>query len=126
VRILLDTHIYVWWLANDRRLPVAADAIIMDSANEVFVSAASIWEVSIKSALGQIEVDPNELVESIQTCGFKELHISSRHAVETAKLPRHHRDPFDRLLVAQSLVEPAHLLTHDRQLTAYGETILFV
>jgi PIN domain nuclease of toxin-antitoxin system len=126
VRILLDTHIYVWWLANDRRLPVAADAIIMDSANEVFVSAASIWEVSIKSALGQIEVDPNELVESIQTCGFKELHISSRHAVETAKLPHHHRDPFYRLLVAQSLVEPAHLLTHDRQLTAYGETILLV
>lgn len=126
MRILLDTHIYIWWLADDRRLPKEADAKIIDKDNEIYVSAASIWEISIKAALGQIQVDPTEIVESIHACGFQELPITSRHAIETGKLPPHHRDPFDRLLVAQSRVEPMYLLTHDQQLAIYGETILTV
>ncbi len=116
MRRLLGTHLYVWWQADDRRLPKAADALIKDQDNEIFVSAGSIWEISIEAALGQIQVDPSEIVESIHGCGFQELPISSRHAIETGKLPHHHRDPFDRLLVAQSRVEPMYLLTHDQQL----------
>lgn len=126
MRILLDTHIFVWWLANDRKLPKAAEPLILDPDNEIHVSAASIWEISIKEALGQIQVDPSLLVASIADSGFRELPVSARHAIETGKLPPHHRDPFDRLLVAQSRIEPMYLLSHDRQLAAYGDTVLIV
>jgi len=126
VRILLDTHIFVWWLANDRKFPKAADALIRDPDNEIHVSAASIWEIAIKEGSGQIQVDPSLLVASIADSGFRELPVTVRHAIETGKLPQHHRDPFDRLLVAQSRAEPLYLLTNDRQLSAYGDTILFV
>jgi PIN domain nuclease of toxin-antitoxin system len=126
VRILLDTHIFVWWLANDRKLPKAADALILDPDNEIRVSAASIWEIAIKQALGQIQVDPSLLVGSIPDSGFCELPVTARHALETGKLPPHHRDPFDRLLVAQSRAEPMYLLSHDRQLAVYGDTVLII
>ncbi len=126
MRILLDTHIFVWWLANDRKLPKKAEPFILDPDNEIHVSAASVWEIAIKQALGQIQVDPSLLVASIPDCGFRELPVTSRHAIETGKLPPHHRDPFDRLLVAQSLIEPMYLLTHNRQLTDYGDTVWVV
>ena len=126
MRILLDTHIFVWWLANDRKLPKAADALILDPDNEIHVSAASIWEIAIKEALGQIQVDPSLLVTSIADSGFCELPVTARHAIETGKLPPHHRDPFDRLLVAQSRTEPMYLLSHDRQLAVYGDTVLII
>ncbi len=126
MRILLDTHIFVWWLANDRKLPKMADSFILDPDNVIHVSSASIWEIAIKSALGQIEADLSLLVASIAESGFQELPVTARHAIETGKLPPHHRDPFDRMLVAQSRVEPMYLLTHDRQLAAYGDTILFI
>jgi PIN domain nuclease of toxin-antitoxin system len=126
VRILLDTHIFVWWLANDRKLPKAADALILDPDNEIHVSAASIWEIAIKQALGQIQVDPSLLVASIPDSGFCELPVTARHAIETGTLPPHHRDPFDRLLVAQSRAEPMYLLSHDRQLAVYGDTVLII
>lgn len=126
MRILLDTHIFAWWQANDRKLPKAADPLILDPDNEIFVSAASIWEIAIKTALGQIQVNPSLLVDSINGSGFHELPINSHHAIESGKLPPHHRDPFDRMLVAQSRIEPMHLLTHDRQLTIYGNSVLVV
>jgi PIN domain nuclease of toxin-antitoxin system len=126
VRILLDTHIFVWWLANDRKLPKAADALILDPDNEIHVSAASIWEIAIKQALGQIQVAPSLLVASIPDSGFCELPVTARHAIETGTLPPHHRDPFDRLLVAQSRAEPMYLLSHDRQLAVYGDTVLII
>ena len=126
MRILLDTHIFIWWLANDRKLPKGADALILEPDNEIYVSAASIWEIAIKEALGQIQVDPSLLVASIAESGFRELPVTARHAIETGKLPPHHRAPFDRLLVAQCRVEPMYLLTHDRLLAAYGDTILMV
>lgn len=126
MRILLDTHIFVWWLANDRKLPKAADPLILDPSNEIHVSAASVWEIAIKSGLGQIEVDPLLVVAAIPESGFKELSITAQHAIEVRALPQHHRDPFDRMLVAQSRVEPMHLLTHDKQLAAYGNNVLVV
>jgi PIN domain nuclease of toxin-antitoxin system len=126
MRILLDTHIFVWWLANDRKLPKAADPLILDPANEIYVSAASIWEIAIKAALGQIQVEPALVVAAIPESGFRELPVTARHAIEVTALPRHHRDPFDRMLVAQSRIEPMHLLTHDRQLAAYGDSVLII
>lgn len=126
MRILLDTHIYVWWLADDARLTKYALKMIEDPANTIFVSAASIWEIAIKAALGVIRADPEEIAEAVQPSGFENLPITSRHAVQVAKLPVHHRDPFDRMLVAQSLVEPMRLLTHDQTLARYGSLVLVV
>lgn len=126
MRVLLDTHILLWWLMDDRRLPKAADNIIKDPDNAVFVSAASIWEVAIKASLGQIEADPLAIQSAIEPSGFTELSITGKHAAQVAKLPSYHRDPFDRMLVAQSLAEPMRLLTSDTLLAKYGDMVLAV
>ena len=126
MRVLLDTHILLWWLMDDRRLPKEADKIIKDPGNAIYVSAASIWEIAIKASLGQIEVDPFAVQAAIAPSGFAGLPISGQHAAHVAKLPSHHRDPFDRMLVAQSLVEPMRLLTSDAILARYGDMILAI
>jgi len=126
MRVLLDTHILLWWLTDDRRLPKDADKIIKDPDNAIFVSAASIWEVAIKASLGQIEADPLAIQSAIEPSGFTELPITGKHAAQVAKLPSHHRDPFDRMLVAQSLAEPMRLLTGDAMLAKYGDMVLAV
>ena len=126
MRVLLDTHILLWWLMDDRRLPKDAEQIIKDPDNAIFVSAASIWEVAIKAALGQIEADPLAIQSAIEPSGFTELPITGKHAAQVAKLPSHHRDPFDRMLVAQSLAEPMRLLTSDTLLAKYGDMVLAV
>lgn len=113
MRVLLDTHILLWWLADDRRLPKGAERIIKDPDNVIFVSAASIWEIAIKASLRQIEADPSAIRAAVEPSGFAELPITGKHAAQVAKLPSHHRDPFDRMLVAQSLAEPMRLLTGD-------------
>jgi len=123
MRLLLDTHLLVWWFAG-AKLPRTARELISDPANEVFASAASIWELAIKSALGRIDVDTDELVPALAKGGVAELPVTARHASAVARLPDHHRDPFDRLLVAQSLVEPMLLLTHDRILARYGSSVV--
>ncbi|NKE73626.1 type II toxin-antitoxin system VapC family toxin [Candidatus Manganitrophus noduliformans] len=124
MRLLLDTHLMLWWLTGDRRLPKQADQLIADSDNEVYVSAASIWEVAIKSALGRIEGDVTEIEAALGPSGFLQLPINGKHAAQVSKLPPHHQDPFDRMLVAQSLIEPMRLLTHDRTLAKYGEMVI--
>ncbi|RJQ46661.1 MAG: type II toxin-antitoxin system VapC family toxin [Gammaproteobacteria bacterium] len=126
MRVLLDTHVLLWWLKADKRLSKEAEAIIKDPSNAIFVSAASVWEIAIKAALGQIEVDPAAVTEAIAPSGFTELPVTGKHAAEISKLPPHHRDPFDRMLVAQSLLEPMRLLTSDRTLAQYGEMVLLV
>jgi len=121
MRILLDTHIFIWATTDDARLsPLARD--LMLAATEVYVSAASIWEISIKSRLGKIDADPDVMVRAIATSGFRELPVSAAHAAQIARLPHaaDHKDPFDRLLVAQSMVEPLVLLTADPKVVAYG------
>jgi len=121
VRILLDTHLLLWALAQPSKLPAAARRQI-DSA-EVFVSAASIWEVSIKSALGKLKADPRAVLAAIEPSGFNLLAITGEHAAKVAELPRHHDDPFDRILVAQAAVEPMVLLTNDQALRDYGPIV---
>ncbi len=98
----------------------------MNEAEEVFVSSASIWEVAIKVRLGKMNADPQELFDQIERNGFQELPVLSRHALLVAKLPMHHTDPFDRLLVAQAMSEPLHLLTADPQLRQYSELVIQV
>ena len=120
-RILLDTHLLLWAFAAPERLPIRARKRI--DVSEVFVSAASIWEVSIKASLGKIQADASLLLPEIEPAGFTLLPISGEHAVAVGLLPSIHRDPFDRMLVAQARTEPLILLTNDAALAAYGEGI---
>ncbi|MBV8342722.1 MAG: type II toxin-antitoxin system VapC family toxin [Gammaproteobacteria bacterium] len=122
MKVLLDTHVFLWAVTANRRLSVAARSRIR-TAEAVYVSAASIWEVAIKARLGKIEGDPRALVAAITASGFLELPISAQHAAAIAALPLHHADPFDRLLLAQAFTEPLHLLTADRALAAYGGAV---
>jgi PIN domain nuclease of toxin-antitoxin system len=125
MRLLLDTHIYLWVLSDSRRLKADARRRI-EAADAVHVSAVSIWETAIKSALGKVEGDPAEMAASIAGCGFVELPVMARHGAQVALLPLHHHDPFDRLLVAQAQSERLHLLTVDSALEAYGESVIRV
>ena len=121
MRILLDTHLLLWALAEPEKLS-ATTRNRLDAA-EVFVSAASVWEVSIKVALGKLEADPSELLAAIEPAGFELLPITGLHAAAVAALPLLHRDPFDRMLVAQARTEPLILLTNDTVLEQYGPGI---
>lgn len=125
MRLLLDTHIYLWAVMGSPLLKASHRKIIA-AAERVFVSSASIWEVAIKSRLGKIEADPAELLAAIDASGFVELPVSGVHAAFVAQLPLHHSDPFDRILVAQSLSEPLRLMTADAALAPYGATVLLV
>ena len=122
MRILLDTHIYLWWLQDHSNLSKAARAKIM-VASEVYISSASIWEASIKLGIGKLEADIGQLVAEIANSGFQELPILAKHAAMVAQLPDIHRDPFDRILVAQALCEPLRLLTADGILSGYSELV---
>jgi PIN domain nuclease of toxin-antitoxin system len=124
VRVLIDTHLLLWALGAPARLPPKARRIIRDA--DVYVSAASIWEVSIKAALGKLRADPQEVLEALQPAGFLSLPITGEHAARVASLPPVHRDPFDRLLIAQALEEPMRLLTDDAVLGAYGDIVTVV
>jgi len=124
MRVLLDTHLLLWALSDPSRLSKTVRCQIED--NDVFASAASIWEVSIKSALGNLKADPNEVLEAIEPAGFSILSISGLHAAKVGRLPSVHRDPFDRMLVAQALIEPMILLTNDRVLASYGPFVSVV
>src|SRR3954466_4102492 len=103
--MLLDTHVFLWAVSGSRQLTPKIRAMIQ-SADEVLVSAASIWEIAIKVRLGMLEGDPTALVEAIEQSGFRELPFRATHAQYVTSLPMHHTDPFDRLLVAQAMMEP--------------------
>ncbi len=120
--ILLDTQIFLWFLADSPRLSQAARRSIRDAA-VVSVSAASIWEVAIKSALGKLRIEPTRVMRGITASGFEELPVLARHAVLVAALAPHHRDPFDRLLVAQATADSLRLLTADALLGSYGDPV---
>ena len=121
--LLLDTHVFLWWRADDQRIvqPVR-DAIGV--AEIVFVSAASAWEAAIKIALGRLGI-PEPFAAGVDASGFHRMPIAFEHAEAAAALPRHHADPFDRMLVAQARLEGCTLVTHDQQLAAYGVPILW-
>ena len=120
-RLLLDTHLLLWMLGAPGRLSKAARARIDES--DVLVSAASIWEISIKASLGKLEADAKAVLRAVEPAGFTLLPITGEHAATVADLPAHHRDPFDRLLIAQAIVEGTSLLTNDATLLAYGRLI---
>jgi PIN domain nuclease of toxin-antitoxin system len=122
MRLLLDTHVYLWWLQDNPKLSKEGRSKII-AASEVYVSSASIWEASIKAGIGKLEVDVNQLVSEIANSGFQELPIAARHAARVAQLPDIHRDPFDRILVAQAMCEPLRFLTADGILKGYSELV---
>ena len=123
-RLLLDTQVVLWALGGHRRLSGEARRLI--NKHESFVSAASIWEIAIKAALGKLDADPEAVRQALDPSGFGELPVTGEHAATVARLPAHHRDPFDRLLVSQSLVENLVLLTADAQLAPYGGLVRVV
>jgi PIN domain nuclease of toxin-antitoxin system len=125
MRLLLDTHVYLWSVTDDRKLTKAARKLILE-ADEVYVSSASIWEASIKAGLGKLEADVDMLVSEIEASGFLELPVRAVHAALVRNLPDIHRDPFDRLLVAQALSEPLRLVTSDSHLSKYTDLVITV
>ena len=128
MRLLLDTHIALWAITDSLALPAGARRHILAPHNEVYVSAASIWEISIKHGLGRgnMPVSGRDAADFFIQAGYMTLDISSQHAVLVESLPNHHADPFDRMLVAQALSEPMRLLTHDKMLSAYSDTVILV
>ncbi len=129
MRILLDTHVAIWALADDDRLGPAARRLLLDAGNSLWVSAASIWEISIKFALRRPGSPPFSGADGLRHfrhAGFRLLEITPEHAAAVDGLPYLHADPFDRLLVAQALTEPMRLLTADATVAAYSDSIIKV
>jgi PIN domain nuclease of toxin-antitoxin system len=122
MRLLLDTHVLLWWLADDPALSEDARRRIANEP-EVFVSAASAWEIAIKRALGKLEA-PEDLLEALEAGGIGRLPIEFEHASIAGALPRHHDDPFDRMLVAQAQHEGLTLLTSDTRIASYAVAVL--
>lgn len=123
MRLLLDTHIYLWFVRDDPKLGGSARGLIRD-ADDVFVSSASIWEISIKTGLGKLSADVAMLPAFVENSGFRELAIRFSHAVQVRNLPQFHRDPFDRILIAQAIFESLYLLTADRNLKRYSPLVI--
>jgi PIN domain nuclease of toxin-antitoxin system len=118
-RLLVDTHVLLWWLNDDAPLSQTAREVLADPANEPLVSAASVWEIAIKRSLGKLSA-PADLPDRIVEEGFSWLAITPAHTWQVRDLPTHHRDPFDRLLVAQALTEGLPILTADARFGDYG------
>ena len=118
-RLLLDTHTLVWWLSAVSRLAEGARAAISDPGNDVFVSAVTAWEISVKRAKGRMTA-PDNLSAIIEERGFIHLPLTFHHAEQAGVLPTHHRDPFDRFLIAQAQAEGLILITRDRRIPLYG------
>ena len=127
-RVLLDTHLLLWWLKDDPRLPTSLVKDLQKDRHSVLISQASLWEMAIKVNLGRLSVDLTALEEQVQAEGFQWLAISNEHLLEVARLEtiEGHRDPFDRYLVTQSRVEALLLLTCDRAIRAYGSCVQLV
>ena len=125
MRLLLDTHVYLWFLADSPRLSSGARSSI-ERAEVVFVSAASIWEATIKVGVGKLEGDTEWIAREIAGSGLTELPVTARHASRVARLPNIHRDPFDRLLVAQALEESVGFLTANPLLARYSDLVAVV
>lgn len=123
MRLLLDAHALLWWLADDPSLSKAARDAIGSPSNWVAVSAITVWEIGIKQALGKLEA-PADLFETIETSGFDGLAVTLAHGAAAGRLVRHHDNPFDRMLVAQAQAEGFTVVTRDEAIGRYGVAVL--
>ena len=124
MKLLLDTHAALWWLNGDERVAETTAAYLTDATNQVLLSAAVVWEVAIKRSLGKLEA-PDDLAATLIGAGASALAISLEHAAAVGELPLHHRDPFDRLLVAQAMLERAAVVSADPALQPYDITVVW-
>ncbi|MBY0507501.1 MAG: type II toxin-antitoxin system VapC family toxin [Bryobacteraceae bacterium] len=125
MKLLLDTHVLLWWLDDSPRLPPQMRELISDPERTVFVSTATAWEIRMKQKIGKLDL-PAQFDAALDSSAFHWLPVSRAHADYTAQLPFHHRDPFDRMLIAQAHCEGFTLLTADARLAAYGKNILWI
>ena len=123
MKLLFDTHAFLWWLNDDERLGSGARQAIESGENLVYVSAATAWEIALKRAAGRLEA-PGDVAEWIEQSAFSDLPIGVEHAVASAELPQHHKDPFDRLLVAQARAEGLTLVARDADIAKYDVEIV--
>jgi PIN domain nuclease of toxin-antitoxin system len=123
MKLLLDTHILLWWLTENQKLSSAETAIITDPDNLVFVSAATAWEIAVKKMIGKLEA-PDDLPVALAANNFLELPISIEHSQKLYQLPLHHHDPFDRMMVAQAMSEDLILITRDAKIALYDIRII--
>jgi PIN domain nuclease of toxin-antitoxin system len=128
MNILLGTHIALWAINDDPKLPTKARQLILDPKNSIYFSAATIWEIAIKHRLARDDMPLSgaQAYELFLGSSYQELPITSDHAAATENLPMHHSDPFDRILIAQAMVHPMHFITHDSKLSAYGDFVMEV
>ena len=128
MNLLLDTHILLWAAFDQRKIGAAARPLITNPANTLWFSVASLWEVAIKRGLDRpsFQVEAGVLRAGLLSSGYTELPVEGRHVLGLSVLPRHHGDPFDRILIAQAAAEGMHLLTADRMLEAYGGPVMLV
>jgi PIN domain nuclease of toxin-antitoxin system len=124
VKLIIDTHTALWWLADDDRMGDEAVRQLTDETNQVLLSAAVVWEVAIKRGLGKLRA-PEDLVSTLLDGGARPLPVTVEHAAAVESLPWHHRDPFDRMLVAQALAEGASLVTRDGAFRPYGVSLVW-
>jgi len=126
LNLLLDTHIALWAIADSPKLPKKARELIESPKSTVWISAATVWEIAIKHSLGRgdMPVSSQNALRYFRESGYRLLPIEPEHATAVENLPAHHADPFDRILVAQALVEPMRLITHDPMVARYSDTII--
>lgn len=128
MNLLLDTHVALWAITDSAQLPPHARELIQAPRAIIWISAASVWEIAIKHALGRgdMPVSSRDAARYFQESGYRFLPVAAEHAVAVEELPPHHQDPFDRILVAQALVEPMRLMTHDASVMRYSGTFIRV
>jgi len=119
VKVLLDTHALLWWLADDNQLGQRARDLIEDPGNDILISMVSLWEMAVKARVGKLRADVREISGAVQDEGFTLLEISITHLLILAGLPMHHRDPFDHLLIAQAITEDATFMSEDQNTPRY-------
>lgn len=128
MNLLLDTHVALWALTDSPRLGPAPREWILSAKSTVWISSATVWEIAIKHGLGRgdMPISGEDALSYFRDAGYQFLPIEPEHAAAVETLPNHHQDPFDRILIAQAIVEPMRLLTHDEVMTRYSDTIVWV
>ncbi len=128
MNLLLDTHVALWAITDSPKLSQKARTLICAPRSTIWVSAASLWEIAIKRSLARsnMPVTSSEALDLFEEAGYRILAIEAEHATAVEQLPPHHQDPFDRILIAQALVTPMRLLTHDAALSKYGDMVVTV